>query len=109
MNAANSLVALALAFALMLVGVSMLMLWQPRNWRKVTGEASSSPAQARLGWLLVMAAYVPCALCDGAGFAFLLWPLIFALAAFGIAIILSFSPRVFRSLARLLKRNSPLM
>jgi hypothetical protein len=99
MTTVIDLASLALALAFALAGSSVLMLSQSRNWRKVTGRVDSAPSRARLGWLLVGLAFVPTAWHDGIGFALLLWPLMFAAAAFCVAIVLAFRPRVFRRLA----------
>jgi amino acid transporter len=102
MTTVIDLASLALALAFALAGSSVLMLSQSRNWRKVTGRIDSAPSRARLGWLLVGLAFVPSAWRDGIGFALLVWPLIFAVAAFGVAIIVAFRPRAFHRLALLL-------
>jgi hypothetical protein len=99
----NALILLSIAVVLTLLACASLALGLPRNWKLVTGEALAEPVQTivrRTGWTALFMALLTCVLRDGAGFAVLIWPLLFALAAFVTAMALSFRPVVLRSLAR---------
>ncbi|MEM1133048.1 MAG: DUF3325 domain-containing protein [Pseudomonadota bacterium] len=94
---------LALAFVLSLAGCAMLAMTQKPHWRAITDSKSNPPKTAIPGWLCIAAALVPCIIRDGISFAMLLWPLIFALAAFSIAMTLTYKPSLMRPFSALLR------
>jgi len=94
---------LLIAAVLTLLACASLALGLPRNWKLVTGEPLAEPVQAivrRTGWAVLFLALLICVVGDGGGFAALIWPLLFALAAFVTAMALSFRPGALLPLAR---------
>ena len=86
-----------------LLGCSLLALSHARNWRKVLEDRSATPPKfAWLGWTLVLSALVPCVGRDGASFAALLWPLVFAAGAVATALTLTYRPGWYRAAIRVL-------
>lgn len=98
--------ALLLSAALLCVlGCTLLALSQARNWRKVLSDRNGNPPNtAWLGWTLVLTALVPCVMRDGASFAALLWPLVFAAGAMATAMTLTYRPGWYRTAIRILTR-----
>ena len=93
MSAIVAIALLVLAFTLCLLGCVLLALSQPHHWRAVLNDRKADPPKvAWLGWLLVVAALIPCILRDGGSFAALLWPLILAVCAFSTAMTLTYRP-----------------
>lgn len=97
---------LFLAFVLCFAGCAFLALSQTRNWRAVVDDRKSKPPRvAKLGWTLVLLGLVPCIVRDGASFAALEWPLVFAAAAMSTAMILAYRPSVLRPATRILTKG----
>ncbi|MEM6857352.1 MAG: DUF3325 domain-containing protein [Pseudomonadota bacterium] len=91
-----------LAYALCTLGCSLLAFNQIRHWRAIVDDRKAKPPRtAMIGWALVIAALPICIARDGGSFAALLWPLIFAAGAMSVAILLTYKPTWFRSLALL--------
>lgn len=98
---------LLIAFAVCLAGCLLLALSQVRNWRRVTGDSKAiAPKSSTAGWLFVLLSLVPCVLRDGASFAALLWPLIFAASAMTAALLLTYRAAWLKPVARMLSRTS---
>ena len=96
-------VLLLVALLLCLSGCSLLALSQDRNWRKVLDDRNATPPIfAWLGWTRVLSAFVPCVARDGASFAALLWPLLFAAGAGAAAMVLTYRPRWYGAAIRVL-------
>ncbi len=94
---------LLLAGAFVLLACASLALGLPSNWKLVTGEPLAGHVQKivrRSGWGALFLALVISIVRDGAGFAALIWPLLFALAAFATAMALSYRPSILLGLAR---------
>ena len=103
MSPLTATILLMLAFTLCLLGCVLLALSQPRHWRAVLNDRKANPPMiAKLGWLLVIAALIPCILRDGGSFAALLWPLIFAASAFSTAMLLTYRPSWLRIVSAVL-------
>lgn len=86
-----------LAAVLVLAGCVSLALSQSRNWALVSPQVLCSQTQIlarRLGWSSLLVALVLCVMAEGAGFAALLWPLLFAVQSLLVVLTLSFCPRV---------------
>ena len=85
------------------LGCALLAISQDRNWRTVMG-GSPRPTTAQIarwtGWVFVFSALVACVMRDGGSFAALLWPLLLALAAFAVAMILAYEPRLLKFIGR---------
>lgn len=98
---AATLLIISAIFAL--IGCASLALSLPRNWRSVTSVPLAEQSGAivrRSGWLALSLALVACIWRDGASFAALTWPLLFALGAFSVAMALSYRPMLLRIVAR---------
>lgn len=109
------LLLIAAAF-LAFFGCASLALSLSRNWLAVVGEPLGAGGIAmlrRTAWFVLFAALLLCVIRDGAGFAALVWPLLFALSAFLVAITLAFKAALLRPVADFyrgllrLKRRSP--
>lgn len=88
------------AFVLCFAGCVLLALSQRRNWRLVSDDKRGKPPRtAAIGWSLVLLGLPPCILRDGGSFAALLWPLVFAAAAIGVAMVLAYRPSWLRFVA----------
>lgn len=88
-------------------GCASLALSLKRNWIAVAGEPLVTREAAilrRAGWLLLLAALLPCWLRDGPGFAALMWPLLFALSAFLVALTLGFRAALLRPMTVFYRR-----
>lgn len=99
----SALILLLAAAALTLLACASLALGLPRNWKRVTGQALADPVRAivrRSGRAALLLALAVCVARDGAGFAALIWPLLFASAAFATAMSLSYRPGMLLGLAR---------
>ena len=99
MNPIVAIALLVLAYTICLLGCALLALSQTRHWRAVLNNRRADPPKvAKIGWLLVFTSLVPCVLRDGWSFAALLWPLIFAVSAMTIAMMLTYRPAALRVL-----------
>lgn len=96
----------ALAVLSALLGCAFLALSQNRNWRDIV-SCKPSERMTRLarmaGCTFVFASLVFCVIRDGASFAALLWPLLFATAAFTIAMTLAYQRGLMGPLASALR------
>lgn len=81
--------------------MALLALSQDRNWRTVGLAQARAPYGRGLGWAFLTASLVPVLLRDGLSFAALLWPMLIAASAIGVAMILAYRPALLRPLARI--------
>lgn len=84
------------------LGCAWLALGQKKNWRTVTGGNTPPRACVGLGWMFVLATLISCVMRDGVSFAAILWPLIFATAAFLVAMTLAYRTQWLKPLASIL-------
>ena len=79
------------------IGMALLSLSQPRNWRTV-GLGGKIGSYARpLGWGLVVSSLGLTWLRDGLSFAILIWPMFIAASAVSIALMLAYRPALLRT------------
>ncbi|MEM7360239.1 MAG: DUF3325 domain-containing protein [Pseudomonadota bacterium] len=93
---------LIIASLLGLFGTASLALCQQRHWKSVMHADLSSASKSLIrnsGLVFLLLSLVVCIQRDGAGFAALLWALIFAVASLITALVLSYQPRTLRFLA----------
>lgn len=97
---------LGLATLLSLFGFALLALSQRRHRWALAGAQAHLKYPVKYvraaGWVSICLALIPCVLRDGGSFAAVLWPLILGACAFAIAMALTYRPRWFRPLSRLL-------
>ena len=77
-------------------GCGMLALSQDRHWSRAFGAPAQTTTKSYLkwgGWALVVASLVFCTLRDGGSFAALLWPMLIALGAISVAMVLAYLPK----------------
>lgn len=95
---------LVLAFLICFSGCALLALSQARNWRAVVNNRKAKPPRiAKWGWTLIALGLIPCVARDGASFAALLWPLVFAASAMSVAMVLAYRPTILRPATWILK------
>lgn len=89
---------LATASICALLGMGWLALAMDAHWRQVHASAQRSPREPMLlrilGALGLTTALLFCLLADTATMAVLVWMMLLAIAAFGIAFLLAFRPRL---------------
>lgn len=100
---------LIIAATCALIGCSLLALSLKRNWRLVSNSQISVRAlkTVRLcGWAALCFSLIACVVKDGAGFAALSFPLLFALGSFLVAMMLSYRPSLFQPVIRAVETAS---
>ena len=93
---------MVLAFCASWIGCICLALSQTRHWRNTAASAAAPPWLRPLGFAAILFALFACFARDGASFAALVWPLVFAVTAFLTAMLLAFRPHWLRLLTRLI-------
>ncbi|MEM1147644.1 MAG: DUF3325 family protein [Pseudomonadota bacterium] len=92
------LTALACWFGLLLIALS-----QRRNWRTLGLDGAGMRIARPLGWALLVAAFGLSWLRDGMSFAMLIWPMLIALSAISIALLLAHRPSILRVFAKMIQ------
>ena len=96
---------LILAGACCWLGMALLALSHPRNWRTVGLGGEIESYARRLGRGLVVMSLGLTWMRDGLNFAILIWPMFIAAAALSIALLLAHRPRFLRRVAKPLQRE----
>ncbi|MEO1306301.1 MAG: DUF3325 family protein [Pseudomonadota bacterium] len=91
---------LILAGAACWLGMALLALSQPRNWRALRLSGEIRPYARPLGWGLVALSLGLTWLRDGLNFAILIWPMFIAVSALCIALLLAHRPGFLRGVAK---------
>ena len=107
MNAVTSTGLLLAALALAFAGFLLLAITQRRRWPAISGCDDKAPAGlGRAGWALVLCSSLPCLYRDTPGVAALLWPLVLAVAAWTVVIVLTwYRTGLERMVGRLVSRS----
>ncbi|MEM0985100.1 MAG: DUF3325 domain-containing protein [Pseudomonadota bacterium] len=107
MSVTNDALFLFLAALTAIIGCALLALSQSRNWREVIGgkPPELTPRLAKwTGWIFIFASLVFCVLRDGGSFAAILWPLLFAVGALSVAMLLAYRPSCLKPVSAILAK-----
>ena len=102
LNSVWFIIAISTAF----FSCAYLAISQPNHFRSATSSSLSPPLKKRLrwiGWTLLFLSLAACILRDGVSFAALLWPLLFAVSSFAVAMLLAYKPDWLRGFIRFLR------
>lgn len=100
------------AIFITLLGMSSLALSLPNHWRQVTGIETSLPSTYEqrglriFGYISLVVSLVLCLLADHPTMAVLVWIMLLALAAKGVAIILTWRQHWLKPLVSLFNRTA---
>lgn len=98
---------LIIAISMAFFSCACLAISQPNHFRSVTGGSLSVPQKRQLrwvGWTLLFLSLAACILRDGVSFAVLLWPLLFAVSSFAVAMLLAYKPDWLKGLSNRITR-----